>query len=500
MHVEITSYGIKVTATDGIGSSQPKNLKPVNDEKGNVSYYQRFTNKDQRAEHWLQRLGKALADYLRKYGKMNISKENEKLVDFPEGYVLYQHNKEYKDNTKSRHDRYLYGAYKFRSPKEFEPHLIWLVSGQVNNCKCVYCNNSSRGINNGKRKESTLEKTINDRSTKKIKNDSEAKKIEVENVNKPKFAKTLYRRGEIVMVNLNKTGKAHHTELIRNSSDENDISIFYWPGVILETSKVPITDNMSDDTASANSDGCGIIYKAYYKIHLLELSEVIQVDRKTLLPWLACKKEIPKSFINNKKLEPNVKTYIQAIDRVNKISNIYTPVHSYKHKEADDHLKEIKDPLERKRLQDMENYPHYEAILLGTEMIYVNDYVRLAPINVASMSDDDDNEKESEYLLNNRKEPEYLLISSIYKHATKGIQFTGDGLLRGKLLNEHSYRRSLSDYEWTTVNKSDAEYTIDLQDIAGRFYLLFPNLKDGINCNIPKKLDERFKLLGIDDY
>lgn len=104
------------------------------------------------------------------------------------------------------------------------------------------------------------------------------------------------------MVNLNKTGKAHHTELIRNSSDENDISIFYWPGVILETSKVPITDNMSDDTASANSDGCGIIYKAYYKIHLLELSEVIQVDRKTLLPWLACKKEIPKSFINNNKL------------------------------------------------------------------------------------------------------------------------------------------------------------------------------------------------------
>lgn len=74
MHVEITSYGIKVTATDGIGSSQPKNLKPVNDEKGNVSYYQRFTNKDQRAEHWLQRLGKALAVYLRKYGKMNISK------------------------------------------------------------------------------------------------------------------------------------------------------------------------------------------------------------------------------------------------------------------------------------------------------------------------------------------------------------------------------------------------------------------------------------------
>jgi hypothetical protein len=74
MYVEITSDGIKVTATDGIGSSQPTNLNPVSDEKGNVSYYQRFTNKDQRAEHWLQRLGKALADYLRRYGKMKIPK------------------------------------------------------------------------------------------------------------------------------------------------------------------------------------------------------------------------------------------------------------------------------------------------------------------------------------------------------------------------------------------------------------------------------------------
>jgi hypothetical protein len=38
-----------------------------------------------------------------------LKTENEKLIDFPEGYVLYQHNKEYKDNTKPRHDRYLYG-------------------------------------------------------------------------------------------------------------------------------------------------------------------------------------------------------------------------------------------------------------------------------------------------------------------------------------------------------------------------------------------------------
>jgi hypothetical protein len=164
---------------------------------------------------------------------------------------------------------------------------------------------------------------------------------------------------------------------------------------------------------------------------------------------------------------------------------MYTPVNSYKHKEADDRLEEIKDPLERRRLREMESYPHYEAILLGTEMIYVNDYVRLAPVDADAMSDDSE------------KEPEYLLISSIYKHTTKGIQFTGDGLLRGKLLNEINYRRSSSDYEWITVNESASEFTIDLQDISGRFYILFPNLTEKQNGNIPIRLDERFAILGV---
>jgi hypothetical protein len=104
------------------------------------------------------------------------------------------------------------------------------------------------------------------------------------------------------MVNLNKTGKDQHTKYIRNALDENDISIFYWPGLILETRKVPISDNMSDDTASTNSDSYGVIYKAYYRVYLLELSEVIQVDRKALLPWLACKGEIPESFTKHEEL------------------------------------------------------------------------------------------------------------------------------------------------------------------------------------------------------
>ncbi|CAI2172341.1 1105_t:CDS:2 [Funneliformis geosporum] len=477
MYVEITPNGIKVTTTDGIGSSQPQDLSPNKDERGNVSYYQRLTNMDQRAEHWLQRLGAALAIYLRKYGKMEISKENEVLVDFPEGYVLYQHNKEYKNSTKPRHDRYLFGsAYKFRSPKEFEPHLIWLVSGQTDSCKCLYCGS---GSNKSKRGELTEEKIINTRSRKKIKSETEKNGMESGNINKPKFAKTLYRRGEVVMVNLNTTGNEQHIKLIR-SSDENDISILYWPGVILETRKVPITNNIiSDDT---NSDDYNVVYKAYYRIHLLELSEIIQVDRKALLPWLACRVKIPEGFNKSEELEPNIKTYVQAIDRVNQVSHTYTPVYSYEHREAKDGLKRIKDPSEKLRVQ---KYPNYEAILLGTEMIYINDYVRLTPKDV------------DENYNNSQKEPEYLLINSIYKHATKGIQFTGDGMLKGKLLNEHSERRTLSDYEWIKVNEPNAKYTIDLQDIAGRFYVLFPNLMKKMDWTSPKKLDERFIILGV---
>ncbi|CAG8761618.1 1907_t:CDS:2, partial [Funneliformis caledonium] len=272
-------------------------------------------------------------------------------------------------------------------------------------------------------------------------------------------------RGEVVMVNLNATGNEQHIKLIRYASDDNDIPILYWPGVILETRKVPITDNISDDTTSINSDDYNVVYKAYYKIHLLELSDIVQVDRKSLLPWLVCRVEIPEGFNKNEELEPNVKTYVRAIDRVNKISHTYTPVCSYKHKEA-------KDSSEKLRLQK------YNAILLGTEMIYRNDYIRLTPVDV--------NEKYN----NGQKVPEYLLISNIYQHSTKGIQFTGAGLLRGMLYKGHSKKRTLSDYEWITVNEPGSEYTIDLQDIAGRFYVLFPNLMEKIDWTSPKKLDE----------
>lgn len=82
------------------------------------------------------------------------------LVDFPEGYRLYEHVKktekdgqtEVKTKTHAgggndRQDAYLYGhptgrRKRFRSPADFFPHLLWLTtdeSGDSDNCGCKIC-------------------------------------------------------------------------------------------------------------------------------------------------------------------------------------------------------------------------------------------------------------------------------------------------------------------------------------------------------------------------
>lgn len=78
------------------------------------------------------------------------------LQELPSGYTLYVHKKGHRHSP--RRDYYLYGSrhtVAFRSPEEFAPHLVWLLSGQpmsdggVRECECKYCGSvrSQREIN-----------------------------------------------------------------------------------------------------------------------------------------------------------------------------------------------------------------------------------------------------------------------------------------------------------------------------------------------------------------
>ncbi|CAG8779993.1 1399_t:CDS:2, partial [Acaulospora colombiana] len=71
--------------------------------------------------------------------------------------------------------------------------------------------------------------------------------------------------------------------------------------------------------------------------------------------------------------------------------------------------------------------------------------------------------------------PEFLEIKEIYDHRSEGIKLTGNILQRGELLNPDGPYR-LEDYKWWISDDVDELFTVDLEDIAGRFYLMMPHV------------------------
>ncbi|KAK9449596.1 uncharacterized protein V1518DRAFT_405441 [Limtongia smithiae] len=75
------------------------------------------------------------------------------LSALPTGYRLFEHRKRNKRGGRMRADVYMYGhpsGGRFRSPNEFIPHLLWLLSDITrnrNNCACYLCGrpSSSKG-------------------------------------------------------------------------------------------------------------------------------------------------------------------------------------------------------------------------------------------------------------------------------------------------------------------------------------------------------------------
>ncbi|CAG8517862.1 8558_t:CDS:2 [Diversispora eburnea] len=456
MNAEITPGGINITYSDCPGEREfPFETKPpISDSKGVISYFERIGNENPKAEHWLKKLGEVLASYL--YKTFNIKVPE----GFPDGYVLFQNVKNYANGT-TRNDRYLYGRYRFRSTNEFSPHMFWLVSDKSQPCSCQYCTGSGGGSRKRHASNNFQQKT--------------PKRTKVQS--KPKFdsseqvIQTVYRRGEIVWVDLTKTDDESLQQIAKENID--NISTRYWPGIIYLREKRNISQNISrnkspaSDTTS-NSDDSYITNKVVYLVKLLMLKQKVYTDRKTIAPWLTRTRDIPDD-------------YSKAIQKIKIIVDSYTPMNSYKYKESSRRLAEIKDSKERKRLQEMEKFPHYNAILFGTELICVEDIVRLT--TVTEMSE------------NINMEPKFLKISSIYEHNKKGIQFTGDGFLRGKLLNEKG-KRSINDFTWIPLNKDNEEYTVDLADIAGRFYVAYPNIEEIMQSQSFLKLKDRWTILG----
>ncbi|KAI0339444.1 hypothetical protein BDW22DRAFT_1486898 [Trametopsis cervina] len=125
-------------------------------EDGKVVYYESADLKT--VNGWKGKLGGQLCEHvLKKEARQRgvewdyqLARSAFKLFDFPEGYRLYV--KKRGDPHVPRTDAYLFGSRDvtvFRSPKEFFPHLRWLVLGQQYDsdgktlCDCKYCDSSA---------------------------------------------------------------------------------------------------------------------------------------------------------------------------------------------------------------------------------------------------------------------------------------------------------------------------------------------------------------------
>ncbi|CAG8678956.1 28391_t:CDS:2, partial [Racocetra persica] len=471
VNVIVSSSGLTVTYSDGKKSTHPTKLSPVPDEKGNMFYYRPVARNEPKANLYATKLGLELCKELK---QQNVKVSRAVLTDLPDGYGLYDHIKQYPPDESgkpktTRTDTYLYGnGAKFRSPAEFKDHLLWLASDKAVSCNCRYC---------GGQKSATLEAVFASSPKSSKKPSVQKRKASIlnndTNESSIKFI-NMYRCKEIVWGDI---------EYILNSSQHEALSkeiggnqIKYWPALVHQRSK-------ADLDSSDNKDNNYVIL---YVLRPLMLPGTMKLPHKAILPWLAYNSSDLTQMIedimhNNNHLHSNniqsfkssnhmqslessnhiqslesskqnglANAYLKAIALAKKIASTFTPLQQYKYMLQPMYLLKIENMEEKRLLQEMESYPHYRNILLGSELLRENDYVRLK-------------HPSRDY----NDEMQIFKINTIFLNASNKIQLSGDIFVRAPSMKFDGNVPML-----VKLNEENFEYTVDLSEIAGRYYIL----------------------------
>ncbi|CAG8443811.1 146_t:CDS:2 [Acaulospora morrowiae] len=495
----ITPKGIKVTGTDcqGLFTDLTQENDFTLEKHGIGTSYRRVSLSDLDYQMWLKKLGEGLSSYLRNNEKLEIDKESVTLEDFPDGYVLLSHSRCYKGRASLRSDKVLYGHHFYKSPQEFLPHLIWLVTNKTLICRCKHCAAEYTGIERRARASSkpgsptSLSQVVSSQTPAKRKRTHSNFVLDKLSQNDHKIY-TLYRCGEVVWIDLEKI-EIKKLELLKDDSVSHGVTIRYWPGIIMERKKAPILDSCRDpvsatsttagSSASSSTSGDSLTrFKVIYCVQLVGLCDLVITDRLKMAPWVAYDPNIDTQNVSSSDKPSVHQLYAQAIQRVKIISKSCTPLNPYRHIEHSNKIRKIRSLKEKARLRKMSQFPHYKAIIIGSEVVCLEDIVRLTPIEKTEQSIEPD--------------PKFLFVTSIYEDPNRGIQFTGDGLCKGDLCSTNR-KRKISDYDWNPINTKNEEFTIDLEDIAGRFYVSYPNISVTMEADTPTTLQDRYNTLGI---
>ncbi|CAG8658372.1 437_t:CDS:2, partial [Acaulospora morrowiae] len=578
---EVTPAGIKITHSDCNGINDiPEQIGPVVDEAGDIHYFSRIHNDDPTVQYWLKRLGQSLAKHFAYVYKINVDKDRAVLIDFPEGYWMFMHEKEHKDGKKTSVQKYLLGNISihkssllilrinevstfaghtiYKSTNAFMPHLFWLVSDKSNKCKCRSCvcdkmkesmpitparkaYTSSTRVNNGAKRKSKFSK---------VQGTIDFSKLEFINFER-KQGVTIYRCGEVVWVDVLKMGDKKLTRLAESTSKEIDIR--YWPGIILKRTRTQSSNEHEDSTPKTSEDSLSLmevdtpnteygfigevggvpgesffgsaspsplakikekdiptsqhspefddcyvliptincsqhsypvndasrLSEDEFFVELFELSEKLELDREALSPWLTHRPNIldPDCDTDNENDESLVRNYVDAVREATLLSQSYTTLNAYQEDVMDySQMIDMLKQNERRRVKD--KIIRTEAILFGNELFCIEDIIRLTPCDIENPTYED------------YPDPQYIYLKDICE-TNNGIQLIGDGLIRRRLVNEND-ARFITDYEWYRINFPEEEYTIDLGEVAGRFYVDYPDLEEIMGCSRSMTLKERW--------
>ncbi|CAG8692823.1 7215_t:CDS:2 [Funneliformis caledonium] len=369
---------------------------------------------------------------------------------------------------------------RFRSKNEFIPHLKWLHSGKSGICECKYCNKTTR-----KQKQPTKKlclkptiKHISKFSSKKLKPIKEVKNKE-KNKEKDKILRAdldratlsllfgpVYRPKEIVwIVGPNQT-------LMSNNSDEspnerNTEEYYNWPGYV-----------MSIYEPGERSSDFTLVRETIYEIQLLAMDRIRYYPESSLIPWVARK-------VNPAMTSPGADPLIdvlfsESIKIAVACQRSYLMQKEYKFKVSNDVIASTEDKAQKKRLRNAKKCPHYDEMIFGNEVIRSNDLIRLT---VENDDDEELNSASSSSSSNKFREMELFRICTMYRLANDRIQFTGDLYFRkdenenikdlGMSEDDERWQGTLSigKYKYVPRNFPQEEYTVDIEDLAGRFYI-----------------------------
>nr|CAG8544409.1 13697_t:CDS:2 [Entrophospora candida] len=344
---------------------------------------------------WMEILGKAIAKEIK-------LKENLVLEQMPYGYKLFVQYKYSKritpkelpmscrtikdgEECTERTDIFVYGdprGARFRSKNDFVPHCVWLYFNKKDSCKCNHCDKESHE----KRKEAIRasrslvrlsKQQIDTKVPKKVKKINE----NIDNNTLSIINNSKYQRGEIIWVS-DTTLTFKLSSQDQKDNNNNEMEEIFWPGVIVEVGPNLIQKNYNVySTGFLKPSSIKNQLDNYrYLIKLLIINKCYEYPTFALSPWLSIDHEELAFKYSNEIYLPQFLKAIQIASNVQK-HYIMGSVYNYivNHKE----INSIKDPIQKQRIINAKNYPHYSELWFGTEKIKIYDFLRL------TMDDDD---------------------------------------------------------------------------------------------------------------